>query len=169
MSPHNNPNATLYDFSIRNLDGEMMDFECFRGKVVLFVNTASKCGFTPQYAGLEQLYQQYKDQGLIIVGVPCNQFGQQEPGTPTQIRDECLLQYDVTFPITEKVAVNGVHAHPLFQWLREECRGLFGSSVKWNFTKFLVDRQGRPLQRFSPMTSPASLESKIQELLALPA
>lgn len=169
MIPHNNPDATLFDFSIRTLDGESMDFESLRGKVVLFVNTASNCGFTPQYAGLEQLYQQYKEQGLIIVGAPCNQFGQQEPGSPTQIREECLLQYDVTFPITEKIAVNGAHAHPLFQWLREECRGLFGSSVKWNFTKFLVDRQGRPLQRFSPMTSPTALEGKIQELLNQPA
>lgn len=168
MSPLNDPDASLYDFSIQGLDGAPIDFEVFRGKVVLFVNTASRCGFTPQYSGLEELYNRYKEQGLVVVGAPCNQFGQQEPGTADEIREECLLLYNVTFPMTEKIAVNGAHAHPLFQWLRQECRGLFGSSVKWNFTKFLVDRQGRPLQRFSPMSSPASLENKIQELLKLP-
>ena len=165
MSPLNDPNSTIYDFSITLLNGNALDLNRLRGNVILFVNTASYCGFTPQYSGLESLYQKFKDQGLVIVGAPCNQFGQQEPGTPEEIENGCLLEYQVSFPITEKIEVNGSSAHPLFQWLRGECRGLFGSTIKWNFTKFLVDKQGRPIQRFAPLTSPVALESKIQELL----
>jgi glutathione peroxidase len=165
MSPLNDPYSTIYDFSISLLNGSELDLNDLRGRVILFVNTASHCGFTQQYQGLEKLYQRYKEEGFIIVGAPCNQFGQQEPGTPEEILNGCLLEYQVSFPITEKIDVNGVSAHPLFQWLRGECRGLFGSTIKWNFTKFLVDKQGRPIQRFAPITSPGSLESKIQELL----
>jgi len=157
---------TLFDFQIHTLSGELYDMQLLRGKVVLIVNTASKCGFTPQYADLERLHRKYVHKGLIVIGVPCNQFGGQEPGTPEQIKEECSTTYDVTFPLLEKVEVNGSKAHPLFQWLRQECPGLFGTTVKWNFTKFLIDRQGRPLSRFAPLTNPASLTEKIEELLA---
>ena len=157
---------TLFDFHIHTLDGELFDMQLLKGKVVLIVNTASKCGFTPQYADLESLYRKYAHKGLIVIGVPCNQFGAQEPGTPEEIQKGCSTNYDVTFPLLEKVDVNGSRAHPLFRWLRQECPGLFGTTVKWNFTKFLVDRQGRPLSRFAPLTKPSSLTEKIEELLA---
>ena len=157
---------TLFDFQIHTLSGELYDMQRLQGKVVLIVNTASKCGFTPQYADLEQLYRKYAHRGLMVLGVPCNQFGGQEPGTPEQIKEECSTNYDVTFPLLEKVEVNGSRAHPLFRWLRQECPGLFGTTVKWNFTKFLIDRQGRPLSRFAPLTNPSSLTEKIEELLA---
>ena len=155
----------LYQFEIHKLDGSVFDMSCLVGKLVLFVNVASNCGFTPQYQGLESIFQKYKDRGLMVVGVPCNQFGQQEPGTAEEIQNGCLMEYNVSFPVLEKVDVNGENAHPIFQWLRQECPGLFGTTIKWNFTKFLVDRQGRAIDRFSPLTSPASLERRIESLL----
>lgn len=157
---------TLYDFTIHALDGTPFNMADLKGKVVLIVNTASKCGFTPQYKDLEALYRQYGEQGLVVLGVPCNQFGAQEPGSPEQIQVGCTMNYDVTFPLLEKIDVNGANAHPLFIWLRQECPGLFGTTIKWNFTKFLVDKQGRALSRFAPMTNPTSLTNKIEELLA---
>lgn len=157
---------TLYDFTVHTLNGEEFDLMKLKGKVVLIVNTASKCGFTPQYADLEKLYRKYGKQGFVVIGAPCNQFGAQEPGTPEEIQLGCTMNYDVTFPLLEKIDVNGANAHPLFVWLRQECPGLFGTTIKWNFTKFLVDRQGRALSRFAPMTNPSSLQHKIEELLA---
>ena len=157
---------TLYDFEIQTLGGEAFDLQSLKGKVVLIVNTASQCGFTPQYKELEKLYRRYDKQGFVVLGVPCNQFGSQEPGTPEEIQNGCTMNYNVTFPLLEKIDVNGSNAHPLFLWLRQECPGLFGTTVKWNFTKFLVDRQGRALSRFAPVTSPSSLREKIEELLA---
>ena len=157
---------TLYDFTIQTLGGKAFDLQCLKGKVVLIVNTASKCGFTPQYRDLEQLYRRYGEQGFVVLGVPCNQFGAQEPGTPEEIQIGCTMNYNVTFPLLQKIDVNGSNAHPLFVWLRQECPGLFGTTIKWNFTKFLVDKQGRALSRFAPMTSPTSLREKIEELLA---
>jgi len=167
MSPLSGDNdPTLYDFSIHHLDGTVFDMKSLQGKVVLVVNTASKCGFTPQYKDLESLYRTYASKGLVVLGVPCNQFGAQEPGTPDEIQAGCSTNFDVTFPLLEKVDVNGGNAHPLFQWLRQECPGLFGTTIKWNFTKFLIDKQGRPVSRFAPITNPTALTSKIQELLA---
>ncbi len=156
---------TLFDFSIHTLDGHPFDINILKGKVVLVVNTASKCGFTPQYEDLEKLHRSYADKGLVVLGVPCNQFGAQEPGTPEEIQAGCQMTYDVTFSLLEKVDVNGSNAHPLFRWLRQECPGLFGTTIKWNFTKFLIDKQGRPISRFAPLTNPSALTGKIEELL----
>jgi len=156
---------TLYDFSANRLNGESLGFEEYKGKVVLVVNTASKCGFTPQLEGLESLYRNYKDQGLVILGFPCNQFGNQEPGDSKDIQQGCLLNYGVTFPMFEKIEVNGEGAHPLYKWLTSNLKGLGSSNVKWNFTKFLVDRQGNPVKRFSSAKKPEALEKHIQRLL----
>jgi glutathione peroxidase len=134
---------------------------------VLVVNTASQCGFTPQYAGLETLYQQYKDQGLVILGFPCNQFGQQEPGGAEDIAQTCQINYGVSFPMFAKVDVNGKQAHPLFQWLTAKLPGWFGRRVKWNFTKFLIGRDGQPVKRFAPITKPARLEAQVRRALGL--
>ncbi|WP_409422611.1 glutathione peroxidase [Pseudaeromonas sp. ZJS20] len=158
----------LYQFSAPSLQGEPVPLSRYRGQVVLVVNTASRCGFTPQYAGLEQLYRQYADQGLVILGFPCNQFGQQEPGDATAIREQCLLNYGVSFPMFAKLAVKGPEAHPLFGWLTGRLPGWFGREIRWNFTKFLLDRQGRPLQRFAPFTPPRKMEAAIVRALAQP-
>jgi glutathione peroxidase len=137
----------------------------YQGKVVLVVNTASQCGFTPQYAGLETLYQTYKDQGLVILGFPCNQFGGQEPGDAAEIAQTCQLNYGVTFPMFAKVDVNGSAAHPLFQWLTNAAPGLLGNSIKWNFTKFLIGREGEALKRYAPITKPEALADDIRAQL----
>jgi glutathione peroxidase len=139
--------------------------EAYKGKVVLVVNTASKCGLTPQYEGLEQLYRKYSDKGLVILGFPCNQFANQEPGDEKSISEGCLINYGVTFPMFSRVDVNGETAHPVFKYLTKELSGWFGGKVKWNFTKFLIDPQGRPYKRFSPLTTPEKLESYIQKML----
>jgi len=131
------------------------------------VNTASRCGFTPQYRGLDDLYRKYRDQGLVILGFPCNQFGNQEPGDAQSIQDGCLLNYGVTFPVFEKIEVRGPGAHPLFTWLSQESPGLLGASIRWNFTKFLLDRQGKPIRRFAPVTRPERIEGAIRQLLGL--
>ncbi len=157
---------SIYDFTAETLNGQPAPLSDWRGKVVLIVNTASKCGFTPQYAGLEALYRKYKDRGLVVLGFPCNQFGAQEPGDAAEIANFCSLTYDVDFPMMRKVDVNGPAAHPLYAYLRTSKRGLFGSEgIKWNFTKFLVDRKGEVVGRYPPTATPASLEGAIEGLL----
>ncbi len=158
--------TTLYDFSARLIDGKEQSLAAYRDKVVLAVNVASKCGYTPQYAGLEKLYEQYKDQGLVVLGFPCNQFGLQEPGTETEIAAFCDLNYNVSFPMFSKIVVNGRGAHPLYQWLRRKAPGLLGlQAVKWNFTKFLVDRTGNKVTRFGSDVEPADIAPQIEALL----
>ena len=156
----------LYDFSARLIDGTEQSLSAYRNQVVLVVNVASKCGFTPQYAGLEKLYEQYKDRGLVVLGFPCNQFGAQEPGTETEIAAFCDLNYNVTFPMFAKVVVNGRGAHPLYQWLKRKAPGLLGlQAIKWNFTKFLVDRTGTTVTRFGSDVEPADIARPIEALL----
>ncbi len=159
--------STLYDFAVRRLDGSETLLGDWRGKVLLIVNTASQCGFTPQYAGLEALYKKYKDRGFAVLGFPCNQFGAQEPGTADEIGAFCEKNYGVSFPLFDKVDVNGPNAHPLFTHLKEEAPGLLGTDgIKWNFTKFLVDRHGKVVTRYAPTTSPNALDSDVLALLA---
>ena len=160
---------TVYGFSVETLEERAMSLSDFRGKVLLIVNTASKCGFTPQYAGLELLYRTYKERGLEVLGFPCNQFGAQEPGTAEEIGAFCEQNYGVSFPMFAKIDVNGEKAHPLYQFLKKEKRGLLGplggGAIKWNFTKFLVDRNGRVVSRFASTTKPESLTKDIENLL----
>ncbi|PUA30119.1 MAG: glutathione peroxidase [Cellvibrio sp. 79] len=158
--------SPFYSFSAERLNGQLQNLSDYAGKLVLVVNTASKCGFTPQYAGLEALYQQFKDQGLVILGFPCNQFGNQEPGGAEQIAHTCEINYGVTFPIFAKVDVNGPTAHPLFQWVTGELPGWLGKSIKWNFTKFLIGRDGKPIKRFATITKPENMTGFIQQQLA---
>jgi glutathione peroxidase len=158
--------GTVYDFTSRTIDGHEQPLEAYRGDVLLVVNTASKCGFTPQYQGLERLYQQYKARGLKVLGFPCNQFGGQEPGEEAQIGAFCERNFGVTFPLFAKVEVNGPQADPLFAYLKQAAPGLLGSrGIKWNFTKFLVGRDGVPVQRYAPTTKPEALEADIARLL----
>ena len=157
---------SIYDFSAKTLDGREISLGDYRGKVLLIVNTASKCGFTPQYEGLESLHKQYGAHGLAVLGFPCNQFGAQEPGDEAEIANFCSLTYDVSFPMFAKVDVNGDNTHPLFQFLKVAKPGLLGTEgIKWNFTKFLVDRQGEVVERYAPATKPADLEKTIEDLL----
>ncbi|CAB1274738.1 glutathione peroxidase [Candidatus Nitrosacidococcus tergens] len=156
----------IYDYEVATIDGQHKSLEEYQGKVLLIVNTASKCGFTPQYKGLEALYQQYKNQGLEILGFPCNQFGHQEPGNETEIQAFCSSTYDVSFPLFSKIEVNGNHAHPLYQYLKDEQSGILGSKkIKWNFTKFLVDRAGKVVKRYAPTNTPESIKKDIEQLL----
>ncbi|WP_423067889.1 glutathione peroxidase [Devosia sp. CN2-171] len=158
--------TTFYDFSAPLLDGAPQPLSDYRDKVVLVVNVASKCGFTPQYAGLEKLYETYKDRGLVVLGFPCNQFGEQEPGTEAEIAAFCDLNYNVTFPIFAKVRVNGRQSLPLYTWLKRKAPGLLGVQlVPWNFTKFLVDRSGTKVQRFASAVEPADIAEAIEKLL----
>ena len=157
--------TSMYDFKATSIDGKETDLSEYEGKVVLVVNVASKCGFTPQYKGLEQLYQDYKDQGLVILGFPCDQFGHQEPGSEEEIQEFCSLTYGVDFPMFAKVDVNGKDAHPLYQWLRKAKSGLGGDRIKWNFTKFLVDKQGNPVKRYGSTTKPEKLTDDIEKAL----
>ena len=157
----------LYDIPVTTIRGTPATLGEYRGKVLLVVNVASKCGFTPQYAGLEELWKAYRDRGLVVLGFPCDQFGHQEPGTDEQISQFCQVNFGVTFPLFAKVEVNGPNAHPLYQHLKAEKPGLFGmKGVKWNFTKFLVDREGKVVGRFGPFTSPKALAKRIEGLLA---
>jgi glutathione peroxidase len=157
---------SIYDFSAETLDGKPAPLSDWRDKVVLIVNTASKCGFTPQYAGLEALYRKYRDRGFVVLGFPCNQFGAQEPGDAAEIASFCSLTYDVDFPMMRKIDVNGPATHPLYAYLKSAKKGLLGSEgVKWNFTKFLVDRKGEVVKRFAPADTPQSLEGAIEGLL----
>jgi glutathione peroxidase len=158
---------TLSDFSATTLDGREQSLADYAGKVALVVNTASECGLTPQYEGLQALYEKYADQGLVVLGFPCNQFGGQEPGTAEEISGFCERNYGVTFPMFAKIDVNGPDAHPLFTWLREEKGGLLGDKIKWNFTKFLVGRDGRVIERYAPTTAPDALEGDIEKALAV--
>lgn len=161
---------TVYDFSAVSADGHEVPLAQYRGKVLIIANTASKCGFTPQYAGLEDLYKEYRDRDVVVLGFPCNQFGGQEPGSEAEIVQFCELNYGVSFPLFAKIDVNGPDAHPLFKFLKSEQGGLLGvvglDAIKWNFTKFLVDRSGNAVARFAPSVSPASLRPEIEKLLA---
>ena len=157
--------TNAYDFTAETLEGQPAPLAEHKGEVMLIVNTASKCGFTPQYAGLEALYRKYKDRGLTILGFPCNQFGAQEPGNAEEIASFCSLTYDVSFPMMRKVDVNGPAAHPLYAWLKGEKGGILGSGIKWNFTKFLIDREGRVVGRFAPTATPQSLEGAVEAVL----
>jgi glutathione peroxidase len=158
--------TTAYDFDAEASDGSSVSLRDYQGQVLLIVNTASKCGFTPQYAGLEEVYGAYRPRGFSVLAFPCNQFGEQEPGDAKEIQDFCSTNYAVSFPIFAKIDVNGPGAHPLYQWLKREQKGLLGSQrIKWNFTKFLVDRSGRAVGRFAPQTKPQALGSAIETLL----
>ena len=158
--------ASIYDFSARALDGAIAPLDVYRGKTLLIVNVASKCGFTPQYAGLEALYRKFAPKGLVVLGFPSNQFGHQEPGDSTEIRNFCSTNFDVTFPLFAKIDVNGGDADPLYRFLKREARGVFGTErIKWNFTKFLVDSQGRVRKRYAPTAKPSSIENAISALL----
>ena len=157
---------SIYDFTAETLDGKAAPLSAYQGKVVLIVNTASKCGFTGQYEGLERLYTRYRDRGLVVVGFPCNQFGAQEPGGAAEIASFCSTTYQVDFPMMGKIDVNGPGAHPLYAYLKKARKGLLGTeAVKWNFTKFLVNRQGEAVERFAPNLEPKALESAIEALL----
>jgi len=161
--------TSVFDFSVRRDDGSQQSLADYRGQVLLIVNTASRCGFTPQYAGLEALYRRYREQGLTVLAFPCNQFGAQEPGNAEEIASFCSLNYDVSFPVFARIEVNGPQADPLFRWLKLVQPGWLGTAgIKWNFTKFLVDRQGRAVGRYAPMTKPDSLARAIEARLALP-
>lgn len=155
----------FYQFSINSLQNQPIEFDAFRGKVVLLVNTASQCGLTPQYEGLQKLHETYASQGLVIIGFPCNQFRNQEPGDATEISNNCLINYGVDFTITEKIEVNGGNHHPIFAYLKEALPGTLGNNIKWNFTKFLIGRNGEPIKRFAPITKPEAIESYIQKAL----
>ena len=155
----------FYSFNATSLQGKEVSMDAYKGKTVLVVNTASKCGLTPQYEGLEAIYEKYKDQGLVILGFPCNQFGGQEPGDEKSIEEGCLVKYGVTFPMFSKVEVNGGNAHPIFKYLKGKLGGWIGSSIKWNFTKFLIDPDGKPVKRFAPTTKPESLIPYIEKYL----
>ena len=164
------PAETVYEFSAPLLDGRTASLDEFKGRLLLIVNTASKCGFTPQYAGLEELFRKYKERGLAVLGFPCNQFGAQEPGSAEQIGSFCERNYGVSFSIFAKIDVNGPDAHPLYRYLNSEKSGILGTEViKWNFTKFLVDRQGKVVDRYGPATKPKTLASQIEILLDGPA
>jgi len=158
--------TSVYDFSAEDIDGKKVPLKKYKGKALLIVNTASQCGFTPQYAGLEKLHRDLSSRGFEVLGFPCNQFGAQEPGDAEEIKNFCSLKYDVTFPMFAKVDVNGADTHPLFEYLKKEKPGLLGSqNVKWNFTKFLVDKDGNPVARYAPQESPESLRKDIEKLL----
>ncbi len=158
--------TTFFDLSANLLSGKEQDFSAYQGKVVLVVNVASKCGFTPQYTGLEALWKKYKDRGLVILGFPCNQFNGQEPGDAAEIASFCSLTYPVSFPLFAKVEVNGGGTHPVYQHLKSAAPGVLGTEgVKWNFTKFLVDKKGEVVSRYAPTTTPESLEKDIEKLL----
>lgn len=155
----------FYDLSAKNIQGKPLSMKEFEGKTILVVNTASKCGFTPQFAGLENLYQKYKDKNFVILGFPCNQFGNQEPGDEKSISEGCLINYGVTFQMFSKIDVNGENAHPVFQFLKEKQNGVLGNNIKWNFTKFLIDSEGNPVKRFSPITKPEKIDKYLEKLL----
>ncbi len=158
--------SDIYAFSVQAADGSMTPLANYAGQVVLIVNTASKCGFTPQYEGLEDLYRRYRGDGFAVLGFPCNQFGAQEPGDAAEIANFCSLTYDVTFPVLGKIEVNGPKADPLFNHLKQQKGGLLGKAIKWNFTKFLIGRDGQVLGRYGPMAAPSALEADICKALA---
>ncbi|WP_375577554.1 glutathione peroxidase [Marivirga tractuosa] len=156
----------FYDFEAKLLTGESISMKVFERKTIIVVNTASKCGLTPQYEGLEKLYKQYKDQGLVVLGFPCNQFANQETGDSEDIQEFCQLNYGVSFPMFEKIDVNGSKAHPIFKYLKSQLKGgILGSKIKWNFTKFIIDKNGLPVKRFSPSTKPVKMEATIKKII----
>ena len=159
--------TNVHDFEATTIDGETQSLDAYAGKVMLITNVASKCGFTPQYEGLEQLYETYADRGLVVLGFPCDQFGHQEPGDEAAIAEFCSLTYGVSFPMFAKIEVNGSGAHPLYQWLKTQKAGLLGGRIKWNFTKFLVDTDGNVIERYAPTTKPEAITADIEK--ALPA
>ena len=157
--------TSLQDFSATTLDGQPVDLSAYAGKVVLVVNTASQCGFTPQYEGLQKLHESYGEQGFVVLGFPCDQFGHQEPGDEAEIGAFCEKNYGVTFPMMSKIEVNGDDAHPLYQWLRKEKSGLLGGKIKWNFTKYLVGKDGQVIDRYAPTTKPEKISGDIEKAL----
>lgn len=162
--------STVYEFEAQTIDGKSVSLGDFKGRVMLVVNTASKCGFTPQFDGLEALWKQYADQGLVVLGFPCNQFGAQDPGSADEIASFCQLNYGVSFPMMAKVEVNGPQAHPLYKWLVKEAPGVLGTqAIKWNFTKFLLGRDGRVIKRYGSIDTPKALATDIERALAVPA
>lgn len=157
---------SIYDFEVKTIDGETVRLDRYRGKTLLIVNTASQCGYTPQYTGLEALYQKYQTRDLVVLGFPCNQFGEQEPGDEKEIKEFCSLRFNVSFPMFAKVDVNGDAAHPLYQFLKKQSKGILGTeSVKWNFTKFLVDKTGKVRERYAPNVKPEELEGDLTKVL----
>jgi len=158
--------VSVYDYSAKLNDGSIQNLSDFRGQVLLIVNTASQCGFTPQYKGLEELYSRYRDRGFAVLGFPCDQFGHQEPGGDDEIKSFCELNYGVDFPLFSKIEVNGDHAHSLYKFLKSEKGGLLGDAIKWNFTKFLIDKQGNVVERYAPMTTPDRIAADIERELA---
>jgi glutathione peroxidase len=161
--------TNFYDFEVATINGERRRLDVYRGRVLLVVNVASRCGFTPQYAGLESLYRKYRDRGFEVLGFPCDQFGRQEPGNEVEIKEFCKLTYDVTFPLFAKIEVNGAGATPLYRYLKSARRGVLGTKrIKWNFTKFLVDREGNVVRRFGPMAKPERIEKDVSRLLRYP-
>ncbi|MET3667299.1 glutathione peroxidase [Caulobacter sp. 1776] len=157
---------SVYDYSAKTLDGQDVNLADYRGQVLLIVNTASKCGFTPQYEGLEALYRAHKDRGFTVLAFPCNQFGAQEPGNAEEIANFCSLTYDVTFPVMSKIDVNGADAHPLYRFLKKEQKGVLGTeAIKWNFTKFLIGKDGEVVERFAPTVKPEDLKAAVEALL----
>lgn len=158
--------ASVHEFKARAITGEEIPLDHYKGKALLIVNTASACGYTPQYAGLEALHKKYQDRGFAVLGFPCNQFGKQEPGSEAEIAAFCKKNYGVTFPMFAKIDVNGDQAHPLFDYLKKSLPGLLGTEpIKWNFTKFLIDKEGKPIERFAPATKPESIEKTVETLL----
>jgi len=158
--------ASIYDFSAKTIDGDEQKLGAYRGKTMLIVNVASKCGFTPQYEGLEALYRKFEGQGLVVLGFPCDQFGHQEPGDEAEIKNFCSLTYDVSFPMFAKIEVNGAGTHPLYKYLKHEAKGLLGSeAIKWNFTKFLVDKDGAVVKRYAPTDTPQGIEKEVAAAL----
>lgn len=155
----------FYQLSANDAGGQAIAMSSFRGKVILVVNTATKCGLAPQFEDLQRLHEKYKNKGLVILGFPCNQFRSQEPESNATMAETCKINFGVTFPLLEKIEVNGPHTHPVFKFLKRRLGGLFGSRIKWNFTKFLIDADGRPVRRYSPVTKPAAIEPSIQRLL----
>ncbi|MGA9335147.1 MAG: glutathione peroxidase [Rudaea sp.] len=156
----------IYDFSAKTIDGDEQKLDAYKGKTLLVVNVASKCGFTPQYAGLEAMYEKFKDKGLVVLGFPCDQFLHQEPGDEAEIKNFCSLTYAVKFPLFSKIEVNGANTHPLYKYLKREAKGMLGSeAVKWNFTKFLIDKNGRVVARYAPTDTPEKIEKDVAAML----
>ncbi|HET6603053.1 MAG TPA: glutathione peroxidase [Xanthomonadaceae bacterium] len=159
--------TTAYDFEATTIDGRPQSLDTYAGKALLIVNVASKCGFTPQYEGLEAMYQRHRDRGLVVLGFPCDQFGHQEPGDEEEIRNFCSLNYEISFPLFAKIEVNGQNAHPLYRWLKSEKGGVLGiDAIKWNFTKFLTDRNGKVVKRYAPTDKPEKIERELEPVLA---
>ncbi|WP_075603614.1 glutathione peroxidase [Saccharicrinis aurantiacus] len=157
--------SIFYNFSATSLQGKEISMDTFKGKTILIVNTASKCGLTPQFEGLETLFQKYKDKDLVILGFPCNQFANQEPGDEKSISEGCMINYGVSFPMFAKIDVNGDNTHPIYKYLKSELGSLLGSKIKWNFTKFLIDANGKPIKRFAPITKPVKIDKYLAKIL----